>query len=326
MALRWGVLGTGSIAGSMTRDLQGAGLTVAAVGSRSADSARAFADAHRIPGAHASYEALCADPAVDAVYVATPHPFHAEHALLAVAHGKHALVEKPFTMDAASARAVFAAADARGVMVMEAMWTRFLPKLVRIRELVASGALGEVRAVIADHTQSLPTDPEHRLQNPRLGGGALLDLGIYPLTLADDVLGAPTAIAAQADFTRLGVDRQTGMQFRYDSGAQAQLLCALDTAGPIRAAIIGTDGSLELDRPWHEAAAGFTWFDAEHAPVERIPGEQGLRGMHYQALEFERIIASGGRESPILPPSVTVRIMETMDRVREQIGLEYPAV
>ena len=182
----WGILGTGFIAHAQTADLVGCGFTVAAVGSRSLDTAKDFAVEFGIPTAHGSYEALVADPDVDAIYVSTPHPFHAENALLALHAGKHVLIEKAFTLNAAEAREVVETAEAAGLVVMEAMWTRFLPHMARIREIIAAGTLGELRTLIADHNQDLPTDPQHRINNLALGGGALLDLGIYPVSFAFD--------------------------------------------------------------------------------------------------------------------------------------------
>ena len=177
--LRWGILATGGIARAFTSDLTASGFTVTAAGSRSQSSADDFAARFGIPHAHGSYEALVRDDTVDAVYVATPHPMHHECALLAIEAGKHVLVEKSFTVNAAQARELADRAAERGVVVMEAMWTRFLPHMVRIHEILAAGDLGDVRTVLADHSQSISTDPKHRLQNPDLGGGALLDLGIY---------------------------------------------------------------------------------------------------------------------------------------------------
>ena len=193
-SLRWGILGPGGIARAFTSDLRTAGLDVAAVGSRRQQTADAFAADFGIPHAHGSYEELVADPTVDIVYIATPHPMHAANALLALEAGKHVLVEKAFAINAMEAAAVRDAAAERGLLAMEAMWTRYLPHMVRIRELVASGALGEIRAVTADHTQLLPSDPAHRLNALELGGGALLDLGIYPVSFAWDILGEPLSL------------------------------------------------------------------------------------------------------------------------------------
>ena len=175
--LRWGILATGGIAHAFTRDLRTAGLDVVAVGSRHADAAAAFAAEFDIPHAHGSYEDLVADPDVDIVYISTPHPLHAENAILALEAGKHVLVEKPFTLNATEAARVRDVAARQGLLAMEAMWTRYLPHMVRIRELIDSGALGEIRAVLADHTQRISSDPAHRLNALELGGGALLDLG-----------------------------------------------------------------------------------------------------------------------------------------------------
>ena len=178
----WGILGTGGIAASMTSDLKLHGHEGVAVGSRTSASAARFAAAHGIPRSHGSYEDLVADPQVDVVYVATPHPQHAPNALLALEAGKHVLVEKPFTMDRAEAEAIAEAARTRGLVALEAMWTRWLPHIQRMHEVIADGTIGEVRAVIAHHSQKASADPAGRMLNPALGGGALLDLGIYPVS------------------------------------------------------------------------------------------------------------------------------------------------
>ena len=171
--LRWGILGTGWISTQFTSDLLLTGHVVTAVGSRTQEAADAFAAAHGIPTAHPSYEAVVADPQVDAIYVGTPHPFHEANATLALEAGKHVLLEKPFTLNAAQAQTVVDLAASKKLVVLEAMWTRWMPHMIRIRELLAAGALGELRSLIADHDQKLPTDVEHRIQNPDLGGGAL---------------------------------------------------------------------------------------------------------------------------------------------------------
>lgn len=320
-ALRWGILATGGIAHSFAADLRVAGLTITAVGSRTPAGAAAFAAEFGIPTAHASYEALVADDAVDVVYIATPHPLHVENALLAIEAGKHVLVEKPFTVTERDARRIAERAAEKGVVVMEAMWTRFLPHMIRVRELVASGAIGEVRTVIADHTQLLPSDPAHRLNDPALGGGALLDLGIYPVSFAVDILGIPAEILARASMTPAGVDRQTAMMFHYDDGRQALLTCALDTAGPNRAAIIGTAGFIEIDRTWY-APTTVRHLDPTGAVIETIDGAVPGRGMQFQALELERRVAGGQPSS--LPIAETVAIMGVLDEVRSIIGLRYP--
>jgi predicted dehydrogenase len=322
-SLRWGILGTGWIAGALVRDLIAAGLTVTAVGSRTQESADEFARQYGIPTAHPTYEALVADPNVDVVYVSTPHPMHYENAKLVLTAGKHALVEKPFTMDAAQARELVELAAERGLVVLEAMWTRWLPHMIRIREILAEGTLGEIRTVIADHDQDLPDDPAHRIRNPDLGGGALLDLGIYPVSFAWDIFGKPTSVHAIAAMTPENVDRQTAILLGYGDGQQAVLHCALDTLGPNTATVIGTKGRIEIDSVWYTATT-FTVYDESGNVVERFDAPVVSRGMQFEAIALERIVASGLIEGRELPPGDSVAIMETLDEIRRQIGLRYP--
>ena len=321
--IRWGILGTGWIAEQFVADILANGITVTAVGSRSQGSADAFAEKFGIPTAHGSYEALAADPEVDVVYVATPHPMHADNATLVLNAGKHALVEKPFTLNAAEAQRVVDLASAKNLVVLEAMWTRWLPHMVRLREILAAGTIGDVRTVIADHNQKLPSDPKHRINAPELGGGALLDLGIYPVSFAWDVLGEPQSTVAISSPTTTGVDRQTAILFGYADGQQAVLHTALDTAGPNTASVIGTDGWIAL-RDTFYAPTNFTVFDSSGAVVEEYVDSVEQRGMQFQAWETERLIAAGTPAGEILSPSETVGIMGSLDEVRRQIGLVYP--
>jgi predicted dehydrogenase len=321
---RWGILATGWIADLFVKDLQQHGHTVTAVGSRSQAGADKFAAQFGIPRAHGSYEALCADPEVDAIYVATPHPMHAENAKLAIAHGKHLLIEKPFTINAKEAKEIADLAAAKGLVVLEAMWTRFLPHMVRIREIVGSGVLGEIRSVIADHTQDLPDDPAHRLNALELGGGALLDLGIYPISFTFDVLGAPRTIAATAKFKPTGADGNIATMFTYETGAIAMTFSSSDTAGRNIATIHGTEGRVEVDGVFY-APTSFRRYDVKNEVVETYTSEVTGRGMQYQAAELERLVAAGLVAGTILPPSQTVAIMTCLDTIRQQIGLRYPS-
>jgi predicted dehydrogenase len=321
--LRWGIIGTGLIADLFVTDLLANDFTVTAVGSRSQASADEFAARFGIAHAHPTYEALVADPEVDVVYVATPHPMHVANATLALTAGKHVLIEKPFTLNAKDAAAIAALAEEKNLVVLEAMWARFLPHMVRLREIVAEGTLGDVRTVIADHNQNLPKDPSHRLQNPDLGGGALLDLGIYPISFAWDMLGAPTTVYATAAKTPTGVDRQTAVIFGYADGQQALIHTALDTAGPTTASVIGTEGWVAIESTFY-APTNFTVYNAKNEVVERYESNVTDRGMQYQAAELERIVASGAIAGDILPPSETVAIMASLDEIRSQIGLVYP--
>jgi predicted dehydrogenase len=321
--LRWGILATGWIAEQFTRDLQLTGRPVVAVGSRSQKAAERFAARFGIPRTHASYADLAADPEVDIVYVATPHPMHAANAIMALEAGKHVLVEKAFTINAAEAQRVVDAADRHGRVVLEAMWTRFLPHMVRVREILASGQLGDIISLVADHTQDLPDDPGHRLNDLALGGGALLDLGIYPISLAWDVLGEPTRIEAMARFKPTGADAEVATLFRHRNGAISTTLSASDAAGPNTASIIGTKGRIDIGQVWY-LPANLRVYDSEHRLVEEYVSNVAGRGMQYQAAEIEHLIRTGQSAGTILPPTETVAIMQTLDTIREKIGLRYP--
>lgn len=303
-------------------DMQRHGFTVSAVAARDLTKAQEFADEFDLPTAYGSYEELAADPNIDAIYVATVHPAHAESARIALEGGKHVLVEKPFTMDAAEARELVELAAAKNLVILEAMWTRWLPHMVRIREILAEGLLGDVRTVLADHDQSIEHVP--RLVRPELGGGALLDLGIYPVSFAWDVLGAPDTVIAHATMTDAGVDRETAIILGYPSGAHAVLQVQMSGTGPNRAAIVGTEGRIEIESIWYGQAA-FTRYDRDDNVVERFDERAEGRGMNFQAAELERIVASGKLEGEILPTAETVAIMETLDEIRRQIGLSYPS-
>ncbi|KQP71824.1 oxidoreductase [Microbacterium sp. Leaf288] len=320
---RWGILGPGGIARAFTSDLRTAGLDVAAVGSRRRETAEAFAADFGIPHAHGSYEELVADPDVDIVYIATPHPMHAANALLALEAGKHVLVEKPFTLNAAEALAVRDAAAQRGLLAMEAMWTRYLPHMVRIRELVESGALGEIRAVTADHTQLLPSDPAHRINALELGGGALLDLGIYPVSFAWDILGAPLSIAAAARIGDAGSDTEVATIMTHASGALSTSISASRGAGPNTATIIGTEARIDIDSVWYSATS-FRLVSPDGTVIEEFRSDIDGRGMQFQALAAERYLAEGRTDSDVLPIDETVAIMATLDEIRDLVGVHYP--
>ncbi|MDZ8277058.1 Gfo/Idh/MocA family oxidoreductase [Microbacterium aquimaris] len=321
--LRWGILATGGIAHNFASDLRTAGLDLQAVGSRRAEAARAFADEFTIPRAHASYEDLVADPEIDILYIATPHPMHAENALLALEHGKHVLIEKPITLNAAEAMAVREKARSKGLLAMEAMWTRYLPHMVRIHEIIAAGTLGEIRAVLADHTQRISTDPAHRLNALELGGGALLDLGIYPVSFAWDILGAPATVTAAARMGETGADTEVATIFTHASGAISTSLSASRSAGPNTAHVVGTDARIDIDRVWYTPTS-FRVTGADGTVIEEFVSDIEGRGMQFQAIAAEEIIAAGRTDSDRLPLDESVAIMETLDEVRSQIGLRYP--
>lgn len=322
--LRWGILATGGIARLFTADLRLHGFDVRAVGSRSGESAARFASDYGIPRVHASYEALLADPEVDVVYVSTPHPMHADNAVAALEAGKHVLVEKPFALNRAEAERIAAAAAANDRLAMEAMWSRYLPHMVRIRELIADGVLGEVRSLIADHTQLLSDDPAHRINALELGGGALLDLGIYPVSFAWDLFGEPAAIRASGVLKDTGADAQVATIFEYDGGRLATTYSASDTHGPNRAAVIGTAARIEIDEVWYSPTS-FRVIAADGTELERYDSDVAGRGMHFQAEALEQLVAAGRFDGgEILSTDESVRILGTLDEIRAQIGVRYP--
>jgi predicted dehydrogenase len=324
MTVRWGGIGTGGIARSFVGDCTAAGIEFVAVGSRTQAGAESFAAEFGIPRAHGSYEDLVADDGVDAVYVATPHSRHAEDALLAIEAGKHVLVEKAFTITADEARRVVDAARRADVAVMEAMWTRFLPQMSMIRELVSEGRIGRVRLVEATHHQALPSDPAHRLNDPALGGGAMLDLGIYPISFAVDVLGVPTGIAAAGTLSEQGVDTQMGLVLTHEGGTQSMLHFGLDLRSPNSASVIGEDGRIDLDSTWFTPT---TWRlrDRDGVVVEEFDGREELTGYAHEVRAFETMVTSGIHEGGPMDPEETIAIMALMDEARRQVGVRYAA-
>jgi predicted dehydrogenase len=326
-AIRWGIIGPGGIAHTFAEAVAiGTASQVVAVGSRSAERARDFAEEFGIATAHGSYEELVADDDVDAVYVASPHSAHRDHAMLAIDAGKPVLVEKAFTRNAAEAREVMAAAAARGLLVMEAMWSRFLPHYDVVRHVVETGLIGELVAVFADHGHHLYPAGPARLAQPDLAGGALLDLGVYPVSFADLVLGAPDRVAATATLTDLRVDASTTITVTGAGGAHGVLTCTMAAATPCTAVVAGTEARLELSGAFYGAGAGIRLVSRSNEVVDERPGgvPEDVRGFSYEAAEFARCLVAGHRESPLLPHSTTLRVMETMDEVRRQTGVTYP--
>ena len=321
--LRWGYMGTGRIAHIVADDFKIAGLHIQAVGSRNIESAQAFAKTHGISDIHGSYEELVANPNVDIVYISTLNHVHCENALLAINAGKHVLIEKPFTMDAKQALKIQKAAREKNVFVMEAMWARFLPSMDAVFEVLKSGVIGKPHLVVADHSQYLPIEKSARLWDLHTGGGALLDIGIYPVSFAARVLGLPDEVLAVGRLTFEGVDESTSMVFNYEDGSQAALTTCMTVAGPCTATIMGEKGSIEIDRVFYNQTS-FTVYDNDRNVIQRwdkppVPGT----GRQFQAIEAERCVKAGLIKSPIMSVEESVDLMQILDDVRLEIGVVW---
>ncbi|HEU5331460.1 MAG TPA: Gfo/Idh/MocA family oxidoreductase [Actinocrinis sp.] len=326
--IRWAIAGTGTIASAFADDLARLpDAQLVAVGSRSKASADAFAQRFGIPNRHQGYAELAADPEVDAVYVAVPHTGHCETALAAIAAGKAVLVEKPFTVNEAQARRLVEAAAAAGTFLMEAMWVRFLPHFVKVRELVAEGRIGALRSVAADRGAILSSDPAHRILAPALAGGALLDLGVYPVSFASMVLGEPDRVEALMRPAVTGVDAQASLLLGHAGGAHALITTVLDTETSNAASITGTDGRIDVPRVWDRTSpVRLTLFgrDGLSHTVETFEFTHEGNGLRHQAAEVGRCLRAGLTQSPVIPLDETLAVMRTLDAARERMGLQYP--
>lgn len=321
--LRWGIIGTGAIARQFAEGLKSSrqgGLH--AVGSRSREGANAFGEAFGCARRHATYEGLAGDPEVDLVYVATPHSLHKANTLMALEAGKPVLCEKPFAINRAEAEAMADAARARKLFLMEAMWTRYFPIMRELRRLVADGAIGDVRMIQADFGFRAEFEAESRLFDPRFGGGSLLDVGIYPLSLASMLLGKATRIAALADLGKTGVDEQAAFTLGYPKGELAILSSAIRTETQQEATIIGTTGYLRIHPPfWRPSSMTLV---REGIEERRIDLAYEGNGYNYEADEAAECVRAGKLESATMPLAETLDLMETMDAIRAQWGLRYP--
>jgi predicted dehydrogenase len=321
MTVRWGVVGPGRIAAKVVADFGHVpGAEVVAVASRSAERAQAFATEHGIARAHGSYRAIVEDEGVDVLYVATPHPQHRAVTLAAIAAGKAVLVEKAFTVTPAATREIVDAARARGVFVMEAMWTRFQPAIVRLRELLADGAIGEVQSVQADLGAQHSTDPADRFYNPDTGGGALFDVGVYPISFAQMVLGTPETVAAHGTLSATGVDVEEAVLLGYPDGRSASLLASLRCATPGTARVVGTGGWIDVPPRFHHPRS-LVLVRHGHEP-ETITAPPLGAGYSHELAEVTGCVAAGRTESAVMPLADTVAVQDVMGEVAARIGLE----
>jgi predicted dehydrogenase len=347
--IRWGILGTGGIAALFAEGLRAVpGAALHAIASRTESTASAFAQQFGAARAYGDYASLVADPAVDVVYVATPNAMHADHCILALEAGKPVLCEKPFTLDAEQARRVVSTARRRGLFCMEAMWMRFAPSVRAAMALIDEGRIGDVRMATFELGMPFTFDAEHRVFSRALGGGALLDLGVYPLSLASRLFGPPTRIATQATLGDTGVDEQLAVLLQYPGGRQATIGTSLRNPMPNQGVIMGRKAMLRLHAPLYFPPA-FTIKDVpppgaprirpggalsrlKQTPVvralaARVRGTEGQvhvprtigNGYNHEAAEVVRCLRAGERESKVMPLDETIRIMETVDEIRRQL-------
>ncbi|QKV96376.1 Gfo/Idh/MocA family oxidoreductase [Streptomyces sp. NA02950] len=322
--LNWGVVAPGGIASSFADAVHTyTAQRIVAVASRTIERARAFASRFDVPNAYGSYDELLRDPRVDVVYVASPHSAHFIHALRAIEAGRHVLVEKAFTRNAEEAEQLIAAARQRGVFLMEAMWTRFLPHIDVVRQVLDSGVLGEVRTIVADHGQYMVPDAAHRLYAPELAGGALLDLGVYPVSFASMVLGefATVSVVGTSAFT--GVDGQVSVVVTNDTGAHAMLNTTLFARTPTTASISGTLARLELDGDFY-APTSVRLIGRENTVLDVFTPARLHGGLCFEAAEVARCVSEGRPESDLMPLDETLRIMRTLDEIRRTVGNLFP--
>ncbi|MET4639828.1 Gfo/Idh/MocA family oxidoreductase [Mycetocola sp. 2940] len=321
--LRWGVLAPGAIASAFATSLHGfSDQRITAVGSRTLDRAEAFARSHGIPTAYGSYEALVASSDVDIVYISSPHSFHRPLAELAIAHGKHVLIEKPIAPTAADAEAIAQSARAAGVFAMEAMWSRFQPWVDVADQLIADGALGDVAFVSAEVGRYFPFDPAGRLFEPSLAGGALLDVGIYAAWCALHFAGVPSLISAQGEFTRTGVDAQSTAVLRGTDGVHATISSTLLAFTPSQASVSGTSGRLTVDGRF-PMPNPLSVYDADNRLVARYEDTTGLVG--HDALVREASwaaihVAQGLTEAPQHPLEASIAQLRVTDEIAKQLA------
>jgi dihydrodiol dehydrogenase / D-xylose 1-dehydrogenase (NADP) len=322
--IRWGILGTGWIAEKMVEALSVVeDAALVAVGSRTTEKANEFAGRHHVERAYGSYEELARDPGIDVVYIATPNTYHCENALLCLRSGKAVLCEKPFAMNEKEVQQMVSTAREHNVFLMEAFWTRFLPSISKARELIASGVLGEVRHIKSDHAKFRTFDANNRAFNKGLGGGSLLDIGIYPVFLTLLLWGEPDQIDSVPYIGSTGVDESLALTFKYNDGRIATLYSSFTVDSTVETHICGTEGRLKMDRWWFcpvpmELARG------ESKP-ETIPLHYVGNGYNYEVEEVVRCLRSGKKESDILPLDFSLRLIRLLDRIRKQMGLTYEA-
>ena len=323
--IKWGILGTGRISRAFAEGLKSASNGILhGIASRTRGNAELFAEEWKVPLAFESYRELAESDEIDAVYVATPHTEHAENSILCMSNGKPVLCEKPFAVNSTQVERMIGMAKENEVLLMEGMWSRFPPLMAKLREILASGRLGEVRTLQADFGFRPPSrDPEGRLFNPDLAGGSLLDVGIYPVSLAFMVMGRPESFLAEWHRGPTGVDEQASLVFKYGNGSMALLHSSLESNTRQEAFISGTEANALIHKQcWRPQK--MTIEDHPSGQTETIEMPFQGNGFNYEAEAFGELLRTGGKESPVMTLSESLEIMRVMDEIRECWGLKYP--
>ena len=320
--IHWGIIGPGNIARKFAEDLMLAeGAVLQGVASRDAERARAFGETFRAVRTYGSYEEMVREPGIDIVYVATPHVFHYPNTLLCLKHGKAVLCEKPFGMNQQEVEHMLSEARLNDLFIMEAIWTRFIPATIKMMELIESGAIGEIEYIRADFGFLGNTDPQKRVYNKALGGGSLMDIGIYPVFLALLLLGVPDKIQAIARMSATDVDTLIAMLFHFESGQKAILESTVLATTPTEALIVGSKGSLSLQRSFHHTEKII--LNRHGQTPEHFEIKYKGNGYYHEIMEVMQCLRNGKKESPAMPHTMSLNLIRTLDRIRQEIGLVY---
>ncbi len=320
--IRWGIIGLGKIAHKFAHDLLlSENAVLQGVASRNLEKAKIFGDQYHAISCFDSYEALVKDPDIDVVYVATPHPLHFENTMMCFQHGKHVLCEKPMGMNAEEVKTMIQEARTKKLFLMEGMWTRFIPATLKVLELLKGDAIGELQSIRADFGFIGDGNPEGRLYNKKLGGGSLLDIGIYPIYLSLLTLGLPTDIKAMARMTKTEVDSFCAMLFDYENSAKAILESSIEADTPIEANLYGSKGMLKMHSRWHHSEK-ISWFQ-KGALKDSYDLKLTGNGYFHEIEEVNNCLLNSKIESDKLPLQMSLDLITTLDRVREKIGLHY---
>ena len=321
--IKWGILGCGNIADAFATDLKTCkNAELEAVASKTEGKAKKFSTKFNVKSFYDNYESLVNNPNVDVIYIATTHNFHHENALLCLNHEKHVLCEKSFTLNATQAEELINTARKNKLFLMEAMWTRFFPCLVKLRELLEEKILGEIKSFRADFCERMKLVPEGRFLNPNLGGGALLDVGIYPISFASMVYKkSPSIIKSSAYIGKTGIDEYSSYLFEYENGETAMLSSSGIYNAPYTTYIYGTKGYIKIPNFFHPSKM---ILKLERGDPRRIKVSYKAKGYNYEAIEVMNCINNRKLESDVMPLDETLKIMKTMDTLRSQWGLKYP--